>query len=112
MKRKKNNTIQVNLILKTKHHINMKIELPKLPFDMNALEPYISQETLEYHYGKHHNTYVIKLNGLISGTKYEGENLETIIKTSNGGIFNNAAQIWNHSFYWNCLAPNAGGKPI
>ncbi|QFR39068.1 superoxide dismutase [Fe] [Candidatus Gracilibacteria bacterium 28_42_T64] len=89
----------------------MKIELPVLPYEMNALEPHISEETLQYHYGKHHNTYVMKLNGLIPGTEFEGKDLETIIKTSNGGVFNNAAQIWNHTFYWNCLAPNAGGIP-
>ncbi len=89
----------------------MKIELPVLPYEMNALEPHISEETLQYHYGKHHNTYVMKLNGLIPGTEFEGKDLETIIKTSNGGVFNNAAQIWNHTFYWNCLAPNAWGIP-
>ena len=89
----------------------MKIELPELPYALDALEPHISKETLEYHYGKHHNTYVVKLNGLIPSTEFEGKDLETIIKTSNWGIFNNAAQIWNHSFYWNCLAPNAWGQP-
>ncbi|WP_318435636.1 superoxide dismutase [Fe] [Photobacterium leiognathi] len=89
----------------------MAFELPALPFAMNALEPYISQETLEYHYGKHHNTYVVKLNGLVEGTELAEKSLEEIIKTSTGGVFNNAAQVWNHTFYWNCLAPNAGGEP-
>ena len=85
--------------------------LPELPYDMNALEPHISKETLEFHYGKHHKTYVDKLNGLIPGTEFENMSLEDTIKQSSGGIFNNAAQIWNHTFYWHCLAPNAGGEP-
>ncbi|WP_305402600.1 superoxide dismutase [Fe] [Photobacterium leiognathi] len=89
----------------------MAFELPALPFAMNALEPHISQETLEYHYGKHHNTYVVKLNGLVEGTELAEKSLEEIIKTSTGGVFNNAAQVWNHTFYWNCLTPNAGGEP-
>ena len=89
----------------------MAFELPALPYAMNALEPHISQETLEYHYGKHHHTYVVKLNGLIEGTDLEGRSLEEIVKSSTGGIFNNAAQVWNHTFYWHCLAPNAGGEP-
>lgn len=89
----------------------MAFTLPALPFDKNALEPHISQETLEYHYGKHHNTYVVKLNGLIEGTELENKSLEDIIKTSTGAVFNNAAQIWNHTFYWNCLSPNGGGEP-
>lgn len=89
----------------------MAFELPVLPYAMNALEPHISQETLEYHYGKHHNTYVVKLNGLIEGTDLEGKSLEEIVKSSTGGIFNNAAQVWNHTFYWHCLAPKAGGEP-
>ncbi|MFA7552713.1 MAG: Fe-Mn family superoxide dismutase [Spongiibacteraceae bacterium] len=88
----------------------MAITLPELPFAMNALEPHISQETLEFHYGKHHATYVAKLAPLIEGTKLENASLEDIIKSSEGGVFNNAAQIWNHTFYWNCLAPNAGGE--
>ena len=87
----------------------MSIELPNLPYPQDALAPHISQETLEYHYGKHHKTYVDKLNGLIPGTEYENKSLEEIVKSSDGGIFNNAAQIWNHSFYWNCLSPNGGG---
>ena len=89
----------------------MSFELPALPFAKDALEPHISAETLDYHHGKHHNTYVVKLNGLIPGTEFEGKTLEEIIKTSTGGVFNNAAQIWNHTFYWNYLAPNAGGQP-
>ncbi|WP_318484471.1 superoxide dismutase [Fe] [Photobacterium leiognathi] len=89
----------------------MAFELPALPFAMNALEPHISQETLEYHYGKHHNTYVVKLNGLVEGTELAEKSLEEIVKSSTGGVFNNAAQVWNHTFYWNCLAPNAGGEP-
>lgn len=89
----------------------MAFQLPALPFDKNALEPHISQETLEYHYGKHHNTYVVKLNALIEGTELENKSLEDIIKTSTGGVFNNAAQIWNHTFYWHCLSPNGGGEP-
>lgn len=89
----------------------MAFELPALPYEKNALEPHISQETLEYHYGKHHNTYVVNLNNLVPGTEFEGKSLEEIIKTSSGGIFNNAAQVWNHTFYWHCLAPNGGGNP-
>ncbi|MGL6494620.1 superoxide dismutase [Fe] [Aeromonas veronii] len=89
----------------------MAFELPALPYAINALEPHISQETLEYHHGKHHNTYVVNLNNLVPGTEFEGKSLEEIIKTSNGGIFNNAAQIWNHTFYWHCLSPNGGGGP-
>ena len=89
----------------------MAFELPALPYAINALEPHISQETLEYHHGKHHNTYVVNPNNLVPGTEFEGKSLEEIIKTSNGGIFNNAAQIWNHTFYWHCLSPNGGGEP-
>ena len=89
----------------------MAFELPALPFDKNALEPHISAETLEFHYEKHHATYVLKLNGLIEGTDKANSSLEDIIKNSSGPLFNNAAQVWNHTFYWNCLAPNAGGAP-
>lgn len=89
----------------------MAFQLPALPYEKNALEPHISQETLEFHHGKHHNTYVVKLNGLIEGTELENKSLEEIIKTSTGGVFNNAAQIWNHTFYWHCLSPNGGGEP-
>ncbi len=88
----------------------MAFELPPLPYEKNALEPHISAETLEYHYGKHHATYVTKLNGLVEGTDLESKSLEEIIKTSEGGVFNNAAQIWNHTFYWHCLSPNGGGE--
>lgn len=89
----------------------MAYELPPLPFEKDALAPHISAETLEYHYGKHHKTYVDKLNGLVPGTEFEGKSLEEVIKTSTGGVFNNAAQIWNHTFYWHCLSPNGGGEP-
>jgi Fe-Mn family superoxide dismutase len=89
----------------------MAFELPALPYEKNALEPHISAETLEYHYGKHHATYVTKLNGLVEGTDMASKSLEDIVKSSEGGVFNNAAQIWNHTFYWNSLSPNAGGEP-
>ncbi|MEH6652127.1 MAG: Fe-Mn family superoxide dismutase [Motiliproteus sp.] len=90
----------------------MSFELPPLPFAKDALAPHISAETLEYHHGKHHNTYVVKLNGLLPGTEYENKTLEEIITSAPaGGVFNNAAQIWNHSFYWNSLSPNGGGEP-
>lgn len=89
----------------------MSFELPALPYAKNDLEPYISAETLDYHYGKHHNAYVVNLNNLIKGTEFESKSLEDIIKTSTGGIFNNAAQVWNHTFYWHCLAAQAGGEP-
>lgn len=88
----------------------MTFELPPLPYAKNALAPHISEETLEFHYGKHHQTYVDKLNGLVPGTPFEGKALEEIVKTSTGGIFNNAAQVWNHTFYWNCLSPQGGGE--
>jgi Fe-Mn family superoxide dismutase len=89
----------------------MAFELPALPYARNALEPHISAETLDYHHGKHHKAYVDKLNGLVEGTDLAGKSLEDIVKSSEGGIFNNAAQIWNHSFYWNCLSPHGGGAP-
>lgn len=89
----------------------MAFELPALPYAKDALAPHISEETLEYHYGKHHKTYVDKLNAAIEGSEYEGKSLEDIIKTSSGGVFNNSAQVWNHTFYWNCLSPNGGGEP-
>lgn len=89
----------------------MAFELPALPYEKGALAPHISEETLEYHYGKHHNTYVVNLNNLIAGTDFENMSLESIIQKSDGGIFNNAAQVWNHTFYWNCLSPNGGGEP-
>jgi len=89
----------------------MAFELPALPYAKDALAPHISEETLEYHYGKHHQAYVTNLNNLIPGTEFEGLSLEEIIVKSSGGIFNNAAQVWNHTFYWNCLTPNGGGQP-
>ncbi len=89
----------------------MSFVLPELPFDKEALAPHISAETLEYHHGKHHLAYVNNLNNLIAGTEFEGKSLEDIIRTSQGGIFNNAAQVYNHTFFWNCLSPNGGGAP-
>ncbi len=90
----------------------MTHKLPELPYAMDALQPHISKETLEYHYGKHHNAYVTNLNNLISGTEFEDLSLEDIIKMAPAGVlFNNSAQVWNHSFYWNCLSPNGGGEP-
>jgi len=88
----------------------MIFELPTLPYAQNALEPFISAHTLEFHYGKHHQAYVNNLNKLIIGTEFENSTLEEIIKKASGGIFNNAAQIWNHTFYWKSFAPNAGGE--
>ncbi len=87
----------------------MEHVLPKLPYPKNALEPYMSTETLDFHYGKHHQAYVTKLNELIKGTKFEYMPLEEIILTAKDAIFNDAAQTWNHYFFWNCLAPHAGG---
>ncbi|OGT30139.1 MAG: superoxide dismutase [Gammaproteobacteria bacterium RIFCSPHIGHO2_12_FULL_35_23] len=90
----------------------MAFELPPLPYALNALAPHISKETLEYHYGKHHQAYVTNLNKLVEGTEYAKKSLEDIIKTASaGGIFNNAAQVWNHTFYWHCLSPQGGGLP-
>lgn len=89
----------------------MEHTLPPLPYAIDALAPAISQETLEYHYGKHHQTYVTNLNNLIKGTEFENLSLEEIIKKSSGGIFNNSAQVWNHTFYWNSLTPNGKGAP-
>lgn len=89
----------------------MSHTLPALPYELDALEPYISRETLEFHYGKHHQTYVNNLNNLIAGTEFENATLETIIKQAEGGLFNNAAQVWNHTFYWNGFSPNAGAVP-
>jgi Fe-Mn family superoxide dismutase len=86
-------------------------KLPELPYAKNALAPHISAETLEYHYGKHHATYVANLNKLIAGTEFADLPLEDIIKKASGGIFNNAAQVWNHTFYWNSLSPKGGGEP-
>lgn len=91
--------------------MTMAFELPVLPYAKNALAPHISEETLEFHYGKHHQTYVTNLNNLVPGTEFEGKSLEEIVLQSSGGIFNNAAQVWNHTFYWNSLSPNGGGEP-
>lgn len=89
----------------------MAIELPALPYENNALEPHISKETLEFHYNKHHAGYVSKLNAAIDGTDFANASLEDIVKQASGGLFNNAAQTWNHTFYWNSLSPNGGGEP-
>lgn len=89
----------------------MTFELPPLPYADNALEPVISAETISYHYGKHHQAYVTNLNNLVKGTDNEGKSLEDIIKSSQGGLFNNAAQVWNHTFYWNSLTPNSSKAP-
>lgn len=89
----------------------MAFELPKLPYEPSALSPHMSSETFEYHYGKHHAAYVNKLNAAIEGTSHANQSLEDIIKNSEGGLFNNAAQHWNHSFFWNCLQPGGGGAP-
>ena len=90
----------------------MAIELPALPYEKNALEPHISAETLEYHYGKHHQAYVTNLNNLIKGTEFENADLVDIIKKSSGGVFNNSAQVWNHTFYWHSMrAPHDGNAP-
>jgi Fe-Mn family superoxide dismutase len=89
----------------------MEHKLPELPYALDALAPTISKETLEYHYGKHHQTYITNLNNLIKGGEFENASLEDIIKGSSGGIFNNAAQVWNHTFYWFGLTPNGKGAP-
>ena len=89
----------------------MEHKLPPLPYAMDALEPALSKETLEYHYGKHHRAYVKELNNLIKGSEFENATLEQIIRDASGPLFNNAAQTWNHTFFWNCLAPRGGGKP-
>lgn len=87
------------------------IILPELPFPKDSLAPHISEETIDFHYGKHHQAYVTNANKLLPGTEFEGASLEEIIKKASGGIFNNCAQVWNHSFYWNCLSPDGGGEP-
>jgi len=89
----------------------MEYQLPELPYGKDSLVPHISAETIEYHYGKHHKAYVDNLNRLIRGTEFENISLEEIVQKSSGGIFNNAAQVWNHTFYWNCLSPKGGGEP-
>jgi len=85
--------------------------LPPLPYAQDDLAPHLSKETFEYHYGKHHQAYVTNLNNLIPGTEFEALSLEDIVKKSSGGIYNNAAQIWNHTFFWNCMKPQGGGAP-
>ena len=89
----------------------MEHTLPPLPYAMDALAPHISKETFEYHYGKHHQAYVTNLNNLIKGTEFENASLEDIVRKSSGGIFNNSAQVWNHTFFWNSMKPNGGGAP-
>ncbi|EXI86972.1 MAG: Superoxide dismutase [Fe] [Candidatus Accumulibacter regalis] len=90
----------------------MEHQLPQLPFAIDALAPHMSQETLEYHHGKHHQAYVTNLNNLIKGSEYEALDLEAIVKKAPaGGIYNNSAQVWNHTFFWNCLKPAGGGAP-
>jgi Fe-Mn family superoxide dismutase len=89
----------------------MNFELPKLPYADEALAPVISKQTIDFHYGKHHQAYITNLNKLVAGTEFENSTLEEIIVKSTGGIFNNAAQVWNHTFYWNCIKPNGGGEP-
>ena len=90
----------------------MEHQLPQLPFAIDALVPHMSKETFEYHYAKHHQAYVTNLNNLIKGTDYESLDLEAIVKKAPaGGIYNNSAQVWNHTFFWNCLKPNGGGAP-
>ncbi|GHA76344.1 superoxide dismutase [Cognatilysobacter bugurensis] len=89
----------------------MAFELPPLPYDRAALEPHISGETLDYHYGKHHKAYVDNLNKLVEGTEHANRSLEEIIRNSQGPVFNNSAQVWNHTFFWNCMSPDGGGEP-
>jgi len=89
----------------------MAFELPALPYAKDALEPHISAETLDFHHGKHHNAYLTKLNELVPGSEFEGKSLEDIVKNASGVLFNQAAQVWNHTFYWNSLSPNGGGAP-
>ena len=89
----------------------MQHGLPKLPYAMDALAPHISKETFEFHYGKHHQAYVTNLNNLVKGTEFENSGLEDIVRKSSGGVFNNAAQVWNHTFFWNSMKPAGGGKP-
>ncbi len=105
---------EANGLTPTNTHIKLIImshTLPDLPYAIDALEPHISKETLEFHHGKHHQTYVTNLNNMLAGTDMEGKSLEDVVASSEGGVFNNAAQIWNHTFYWNSLSPNGGGAP-
>jgi len=89
----------------------MKHTLPPLPYAHDALQPFMSQETLEYHHDKHHSAYVANLNHLQEGTEFDQKSIEDIVRTASGGIYNNAAQVWNHNFFWHCLSPNGGGQP-
>jgi len=89
----------------------MEHKLPELPYGRDSLAPKISEETIDYHYGKHHKAYIDNINRLIAGSEFENTSLEEIIKKASGGIFNNAAQVWNHTFYWNCISPKGGGEP-
>lgn len=89
----------------------MSFELPTLPYDKTALEPHMSAETFDYHHGKHHNAYVTKLNAMVEGSEWAGKSLDEIIAGSEGGLFNQAAQHFNHSFFWKCMKPNGGGAP-
>jgi len=89
----------------------MSFELPALPYATDALAPHMSKETFEYHHAKHHQAYVTNLNNLVPGTEFAGKSLEDIVKTSSGGIYNNAAQVWNHTFFWSCMKPAGGGEP-
>lgn len=98
-------------LFETKKQTYMAFTLPPLPYEKGALEPHISEKTVEFHYGKHHQGYVDKVNKLIEGTEFENASLEEIVNKADGGIFNNGAQVWNHTFYWNCLNPDGGGKP-
>ncbi len=89
----------------------MAFQQPELPYDLKALAPFVSEEQMHYHYNKHHAAYFKKLNGLIEGKAEENQDLDTVVKNSSGGVFNNAAQAWNHTFFWDCMSPNGGGKP-
>lgn len=89
----------------------MAFKQPELPYDLKALAPFVSEEQMDYHYNKHHAAYFKKLNGLIAGKAEEQQDLDTVVKSSSGGVFNNAAQAWNHTFFWDCMSPNGGGKP-
>ena len=106
---KNNSNINISFLLNRKTTI--MIELPKLPYKRDALEPHISQKTIDFHYGQHHAAYVKNLNNLIENSHYEKMSLEEIIRTSEGAIFNNAAQVWNHTFYWHCMTPDKGELP-
>jgi len=107
----KKSIIIITLLIIKSSIIMAQFTLPALPYAHDALEPHISKNTIEFHYGKHHQTYVDNLNKLVVGTEFENSTLEEIVLKSSGGIFNNAAQVWNHTFYWNCLSPKAGGEP-